>query len=216
MVDELIQQVVDWVSLAGPLGVYLIFTLIAYLENVVPPLPGDVLVAFSGYLAAEGLIGLFPIWGLTVLASVFGFMNMYWIGNKLESQITANRHDHILLRFINYDYIRIGQRWMNKYGQWVVVANRFLAGTRSVISLTAGMAHLNLWKTVLNSLISSMLWNGILIGAGWVIKENWQVIGSYLSAYGKVILIGISIFIGVVYFVRFKSKNKRAKKNSSE
>lgn len=87
-----------------------------------------------------------------------------------------------------------------------------LAGTRSVISLTAGMAHLNLWKTVLNSLLSSMLWNGILIGAGWVIKENWQVIGSYLSTYGKVILVGISIFIGVVYFVRFKSKNRRAKK----
>jgi membrane protein DedA with SNARE-associated domain len=216
MVDELIQQVVDWISLAGPVGVYLIFTIIAYLENVVPPLPGDVLVAFSGYLAAEGLIGLFPIWGLTVLASVVGFMNMYWIGYKLENQISANRHDHLLLRFINYDYIRIGRLWMSKYGQWVVVANRFLAGTRSVISLTAGMSRLDVWKTVVNSLVSSMLWNGLLIGAGWVIKENWQIIGSYLSTYGKVILLAISVLIVVVLIKRWRLRKERMKKKSLE
>ncbi len=212
MVDEFIQQVVDWISLAGPVSVYLIFTIIAYLENVVPPLPGDVLVAFGGYLAAEGVIGLFPIWGLTVVASVAGFMNMFWIGNKLENQISANRRDHILLRFINYDYIRIGRFWMSKYGQWVVVSNRFLAGTRSVISLTAGMSHLSVWKTVVNSLISSMLWNGLLIGAGWLIKENWQVIGSYLSTYGKLILASIAVFAAVLFYKQWRRRNKRSKK----
>jgi len=195
MVDQVVQSVVDWVAMVGPVGVYIVFTSIAYLENVLPPVPGDVLVAFSGYLAAEGLIGIFPIWALTVIASVVGFMNMYWIGQKLEGQISGNRHNHFLLKFINYKYIRTGKLWMNRYGQWVVVANRFLAGTRSVISLTAGMSHLNIGYTVMNSFISSALWNAILIGAGWVVQENWQIIGEYLSAYGKVILIGIAILI---------------------
>ncbi len=197
MLDQVVQAVVDWVSLVGPIGVYLVFTTIAYLENILPPVPGDVLVAFSGYLAAEGLIGLFPIWSLTVTASVIGFMNMYWLGYKLEKQISANRHEHILLKFFNYRYIRIAKIWMTKYGQWVIVGNRFLAGTRSVISLTAGLSHLNIPQTVISSLISSMLWNALLIGSGWFVKENWAVIGDYLSTYGKIILIGIAILISV-------------------
>ena len=102
---------------------------------------------------------------------------------------------------------------MAKYGQWVVVGNRFLAGTRSVISLTAGLTHLNISKTVVSSLVSSALWNAILIGSGWFVKENWTIIGSYLSTYGKIILIGIAILI----FVRVTAaylKDKKAVDNS--
>lgn len=199
MVDQIIQSIVDWISIVPPLGIYLIFFAIAYLENVLPPVPGDVLIAFAGYLAADGLIELFPIWSITVIASVIGFMNMYWFGYKLGSQIDNNREEHFLLRFINYRYFRKGKIWMYRYGQWVVVANRFLAGTRSVISMTAGMSHLNVKLTIVNSLISSALWNAALLGLGWFIRDNWMVIGEYLSGYGKVIMI----CIGLVVLARF-------------
>jgi membrane protein DedA with SNARE-associated domain len=152
-------------------------------------MPGDVILAFGGYLAAEGLIGVFPLWVLTVAASVVGFMNMYWLGHKLENQIKQNRHDHFVLKFFNYNYIRTGKMWMNRYGQWVVFGNRFLAGTRSVISLTAGMSQLNITRTLVNAAISSALWNAILVGAGWFVRDNWPIIGNYLASYGKGILL---------------------------
>jgi membrane protein DedA with SNARE-associated domain len=43
------------------------------------------------------------------------------------------------MRFIDMKYFERGRRWMQKWGQWVIVANRFLAGTRSVIAITAGI-----------------------------------------------------------------------------
>lgn len=214
MFEELTHQLVEWMSLLGPVGIYLVFTIIAYLENVVPPLPGDVLLAFGGYLSAEGLIGLFPLWALTVLASVMGFMNMYWIGHKLGNQISANQHGHFLLRFVNYKYIERGKKWMAKYGQWVVVGNRFLAGTRSVISLTAGMSNLNIPRTVANALLSSMLWNGVLLAAGWFIRDNWEVIGDYLSNYGKAILLGLALVVLVRFLWVRKTAAAEAKKKS--
>ena len=216
MADQVVQQIVDWVAMVGPIGVYLIIALIAYLENVLPPIPGDVLLAFGGYLAAEGLVGITPIWLLTVFASVVGFMNMYWLGNKLENQISENRHDHFLLKFVNYRYIYKGKKWMGQYGQWVVVANRFLAGTRSVISLTAGMSHLSISKTVINALISSALWNAILLAGGWFVRDNWQIIGVYLSDYGKVILIGIGIVTFWKILAYQRAKKGEDKKTSKE
>ena len=213
MVDQVLQVVIDWVAQVSPFKVYIAFTLIAYLENILPPIPGDILIVFSGYLAAEGLVSLIPIWTFTVSASVLGFMNMYWLGKKLEHQISTNTHEYFLLKFFKYKYIKIAKTWMQKYGQWVVVSNRFLAGTRSVISLTAGVSDLKITQTTFSSFISSALWNAILIGSGWLVKENWAIIGNYLTAYGKLILLGISLLIISRILLSYFKKKKTSESN---
>ena len=211
MADQIVQSIVDWISVVPPLGVYLIFFGIAYIENLIPPMPGDVIVAFGGYLAAEGLIGLFPVWSLTVISSVAGFMTMYWLGHRWGAQIEENRDSHFLLRFIDYKYFAKGKKWMERWGQGVVIANRFLAGTRSVISLTAGMSHLKVTPTILSSLVSSILWNSLVLSMGWVIRDNWQVIGEYLSNYGKVILALIALFAGTKAYFWYQRKKQGLK-----
>src|SRR6056297_1785226 len=129
MADQIIQSVVEWISMVPPSGIYMILFGIAYVENLIPPMPGDVIVAFGGYLAAEGVIGIMPLWGFTVIASVLGFMTMYWLGYKWGVQIEEHREDHLLLRFIDYKYFKRGKKWMGRWGQGVILANRFLAGT---------------------------------------------------------------------------------------
>lgn len=84
---------------------------------------------------------------------------------------------------------------MQRWGMGVVLANRFLAGTRSVISLTAGLSHTRIGMTIISSFVSSILWNGILLGFGWVVHENWRLIGEYLSVYGRIILGGILLIV---------------------
>lgn len=208
MADQIVQSVVEWISMVPAIWIYLIFFGIAYIENLIPPMPGDVLVAFAGYLAAEGVILIFPVWSLTIIASVVGFMTMYWLGYKWGEQIENNRKSHFILRFIPYKYFRRGRRWMSIWGQGVVIANRFLAGTRSVISLTAGMSRLKIFPTILSSLVSSVLWNSLLLGMGWVIRDNWPIIGSYLTNYGQIILALIVLFIaGKLYFNYWKKKS---------
>lgn len=211
MADQIVQSIVEWISIMPPAGVYLIFLGIAYIENLIPPMPGDVIVAFGGYLAAEGVIELFPVWSLTIIASVAGFMTMYWLGHRWGSQIEENRESHFILRFIDYKYFARGKKWMNRWGQGVVIANRFLAGTRSVISLTAGMSHLNITPTILSSLVSSILWNSLLLGMGWVIRDNWQVIGGYLSNYGMIILGLIVLFIAMKAYFSYSTRKPPVK-----
>ncbi|MEX2477752.1 MAG: DedA family protein [Gracilimonas sp.] len=211
MADQVVQSIIEWINVVPPIVIYLIFFGVAYIENLIPPMPGDVLVAFAGYLAAEGVIRLFPVWSLTIIASVVGFMTMYWLGYKWGEQIESNKEGHFILRFIPYKYFRRGRLWMSRWGQGVVIANRFLAGTRSVISLTAGISRLNVIPTTLSSLISSILWNSLLIGMGWVIRDNWPVIGEYLSNYGKVILGLIVLFIAVKAYFWYNSKKTSAK-----
>lgn len=203
------QQFIDWIQTLSPVSIYAIFAIIAYTENIVPPIPGDILVAFGGYLAAEQIIGFNAVLAITTIASVIGFMNMYWFGAYFGDQIEKKRSRFWLMRFIDVKYYDKAKRWMHRWGMGVILANRFLAGTRSVISVTAGITKTKVYSTIISSGISSLLWNFILLGLGWIIHENWQVIGHYLNIYGRIILIFIVLVVLVrLGYIWYRKKEK--------
>ncbi|HKJ46267.1 MAG TPA: DedA family protein [Balneolales bacterium] len=210
MISHYTQELINWISQLPPFSIYGVFFLIAYTENIVPPIPGDILVVFGGYLAAEGVILLIPVYLLTTIASVIGFMSMYALGRFWGNKIKNESHDSWLLRNLGVSYLPKVEGWMNKWGQWIIVANRFLAGTRSIISITAGMSATEVTLTALNSLISSMIWNALLIGAGWLISENWRIIGEYLSIYSKIITIILLIFVSLkILWTYYKKRREK-------
>lgn len=208
MVEQVTQDLIQWIQALPPLSIYLVFLLIAYGENVIPPIPGDLLVAFGGYLAAESIISLWIVLVLTTVASVVGFMTMYWLGSYWGIGIQQQKKEFWLMRFISLKYINKVRDWMQRWGQGVIMANRFLAGTRSVIALTAGISHTSILPTVLSSTLSSILWNAILLGFGWFVHENWQIIGDYLSIYGRIILILIAVLITGRFLISYYRKKR--------
>ena len=210
MIEEFTQQMVEWIQVLNPLSIYAVFFLVAYFENIIPPIPGDVLVAFGGYLAAESVIGLTPVYILTTVASVVGFMTLYWLGSHWGLQIQEKKEKFWLIRFIPLKYMTKVQDWMSRWGMGVVLANRFLAGTRSVISITAGISHTPVGRTVLSSTVSSLLWNAILLGFGWFVHENWRIIGEYLTIYGRVILGLILLFIVIRLLINYYRRKQGA------
>ncbi|MCC5914232.1 MAG: DedA family protein [Balneolaceae bacterium] len=208
MMEAYLEPFVDWVETLSPLTIYLVLGFIAWLENVFPPIPGDLLVAFGGYLVAIQLIGFMPLLLITTITSVIGFMCMYAVGAYFGEKIAVQRRRFWLMRFIDVKYYDKGRRWMSRWGQGVILANRFLAGTRSVISLTAGVTRTRISYTVLSSAISSILWNAILIGFGWIVAENWQTIGHYLNIYGWFILIVIVLLIAARLLWKWGKKRR--------
>lgn len=204
MAEQFIKEVVELVYTLPTSSIYLVFFIVAYGENVIPPIPGDVLVAFGGYLAAESVVGVTPILFLTTMASVIGFMSVYWIGSHWGWQLEEGRKLSWMVRFIPVRYLEKVRSWMKRWGLLVILANRFLAGTRSVIALAAGLSHTRISHTIFYSTISSLLWNGILLAFGWFVHRNWKLIGEYLSYYGSTILGIIVLFIlykvGIHYY----------------
>jgi len=208
--ENYLDQIVEWIKALSPLGIYGIFALIAYVENIVPPLPGDILVAFGGYLAAEQIIGFAPALAVTTIFSVFGFMTVYGIGAYFGDKIEEYRNKFWLAKLVDIKYYDKAKKWMAQWGQLVILMNRFLAGTRSVISIVAGVTRTKISTTVISSLLSSLIWNTFLLSFGWIVHENWQTIGHYLNIYGWIILGAIAIAVILRYF--YVKRKKGAKK----
>ena len=90
-----------------------------------------------------------------------GFVTMYKVGDWFGRKILERGK----IKFIPLDQVHKVEGWFHKYGYLVVVGNRFLSGTRAVVSIFAGLSELSLlWCTIL-SFLSALLWNGILLPA---------------------------------------------------
>jgi membrane protein DedA with SNARE-associated domain len=186
-VDELITSL----QTLPPLVIYSVVFTVALVENVFPPSPSDVLIVCAGSLTGIGHVGFLEILLAATCGSTLGFLLMYGIGIWFGRRIL----DGGRLKFLPREAIRKVETWFVRYGYWIIVGNRFLAGTRAVVAFFAGVSELHLPKTFLLSFVSALLWNTILISSGYALGNNWQQIGSYLASYGQIVTGAIALIV---------------------
>ncbi len=173
-----------WMKALSPVWAYLTLLVVAYGENVMPPIPGDMVVVFAGYMAGLGQLHLGIVILLSTIGGALGFMSMYAVGLKLgRAALNPDR-----LRWLPQDGFDRAQDWIRQYGYGVIAANRFLSGARSVISLTAGMFRMNAARTAWWCTVSALVWTALISYAGYAVGENWGLVVQYLRAYGRIVL----------------------------
>ncbi len=179
--EELIRRL----SALNPLLVYLTVAGFAFLENVFPPLPSDALVLFVGSLVGVGSIDFTVALIATTIGSTAGFIVMYKVGDWFGLKILETGK----VPFIPVEKVHRVEGWFRRYGYFLIVVNRFLTGTRAVVSFFAGMSELPLTATTILSFVSALVWNYLLLFAGKELGENRQVIASYLTTYSKIVTL---------------------------
>lgn len=206
----MVEQIIEFLKTINPILIYIVVFGIAFIENIFPPFPSDVIVAFSGALAAVADISLFLVIIFAVTGSTTGFVVMYFIGKFAGNKILEAGK----IKFISPEAVFTVERWFQKYGYWLIVANRFLAGTRAIISFFAGMSEMNLKKTIILSSISALIWNLILIFVGFYVGHNLSKISYYITTYNKIVF-AILIVIATIFIIRFFIKRNSNAKNKN-
>ena len=96
------------------------------------------------------------------------------------------------------------EAWFDRYGYWVIGANRFLSGFRGVVSLAAGTVRMNPTRVFSLALTSCMIWNAILMGAGVWIGEHWLTIVKQYQTVVFVLIAGLLAFVWIHFFLKKK------------
>jgi membrane protein DedA with SNARE-associated domain len=205
----------DFLSHIGeltPFWIYISLFAFAYIENVFPPSPSDLVVVIGGSLVGTGTLSFIPTLIITTVGSVLGFMTLFFIGWMLDKKVIKSGK----LKFISVEAVLKVEAWFNKYGYWVIAINRFLPGTRSVVSFFAGMSRLDIRRTVILSTISAFLWNFLIIYLGVLFGENVDVVDRYLETYSNIVvvftIILVLFFVVRYFFLRKKSESKNIQK----
>ncbi|MBN2416504.1 DedA family protein [bacterium] len=177
-----------FLSLSGFWGCLFLF-LSSLAENLFPPMPGDTFVVLGAFLVGRGQLAAVPAYAATTAGSLLGFMLLFFLGRKLGRTFFEGKHG----RFFSEESLQRVEHWFDRYGYWVIGINRFLSGVRAVVSLAAGMAHMD-WKPVFGlALVSCLIWNAALMALGIWMGENWELVLAY---YQRIIMAALLLITG--------------------
>jgi membrane protein DedA with SNARE-associated domain len=205
----MLEEIVAYLSSLDTTWIYIILFFFSFIENVFPPSPSDVVVVVGASLIASTSIAFIPVLFITSIGSALGFILMYYVGFFLSERVLRAGK----LKFISQDALYKTDEWFSKYGYKIILANRFLPGTRSVISFFSGVHELNVFKTFLLALISAFLWNAIIVYLGMTLGNNIDLIDYYLQTYSNIglgITALIILYFSIKYLIKSKSGNKNA------
>ena len=202
--EELLNGVVVKIGDWNPFWAYAFLLLSAFLENVIPPVPGDTVVLFSAFLVGRGVFDWAPVYAVTCAGGLGGFAVVYALG------ITRGRAfiEGPGRRFFSARALERVEVWLGRYGMWLIFASRFLSGVRSVIALSAGIGRLPWPRVMVMGLASMAMWNALLLYAGMVAGENWESLLPLLQQYNRLVLTALAAIVALLW-IRSRYRAKR-------
>ncbi|RRD43483.1 DedA family protein [Buchananella hordeovulneris] len=177
--------------------------LLIALENLFPPLPSEVILPLAGFTASKGSLGLVEVLVWTTSGSVFGALALYAIGAALGRERTRALLNKLPLT--NVEDVDRTEAWFDKYGTYTVFFGRMVPIFRSLISIPAGVTRMPIPRFLALTAVGSLLWNAVLVGAGYLLGENWHVVEQYVGLLSKVVLALIVVALAVWVFLRVRS-----------
>jgi membrane protein DedA with SNARE-associated domain len=190
----------DFILEAIAWGGYLGIALLMALENVVPPVPSEVIMGLGGMAVARGTMSMGPLvlWG--TVGSVAGNYFWYALGRRFGYRGLkpfVDRWGRWLT--LEWEDVEKLQRFFHSRGAWVVFVFRFLPTFRTMVSLPAGMACMPHWRFIIATFAGSAIWNTVLAWAGLYFGSNFRELEQYVGPV--TIVLSIVIVVGYVYRV---------------
>ncbi|MFK3676133.1 DedA family protein [Microbacterium sp. NPDC090218] len=195
----------DVLTSLGDLGV----GLLVFLEVLIPPIPSEVILPFAGYLSQSGHLNLGWLVFWSTLASWAGALLLYGLG----AAIGMDRAMRLLAatRLVSRSDLERGSEWFVRSGAWTVLVGRMVPGVRSLISIPAGAARMNLLTFSLFTIIGSGAWNTLLLGVGAALGTQHEQLEHYLGYLDYAVYTAIAVGLVVLVARRVKEAARERK-----
>ena len=209
----MINSLVDWlVSSIDSLG-YIGIALAVFLESFIAPIPSQIILPFSGFLASQGSLNIVLVILIVTLSAYIGTLPFYVVGLWGEEFIMKFLRKYGKYLFISQEDLDKGYTAFAKYGYGIVFFGRLLPIIRSVISFPAGAAKMNFWKFSVFTFAGSLIFATILCTAGYLMGESWHIVVIYVEEYERVI---IAIFLILFLLYIWRGMNNIIKERKAE
>jgi len=178
--------------------------LMTLLESVFPPIPSEVVLPLAGFLAEQGRMGLAAVLVTSTLGSVLGAVLLYGVARRIGQR----RSVALLARMplVDAEDADAATAWFVRHGRAAVFFGRLVPGVRSLISLPAGAARMPLGTFLLYTTAGTVVWNALLVGAGYALGTQWESVQAYSGLLDRVVIAAV---VAVVAWLVVRRVRKR-------
>lgn len=182
----------DWIiTVINDFG-YLGLFLLMLLESIFPPIPSELIIPFAGFSAARGDLNPFGVVAAATAGAVVGMVPWYVAGRLFgfeRSRRLADRYGRWLT--LNGAEIDFADRIFQRYGPVIVLFGRLFPIIRTLISVPAGIARMPAPLFFLASGAGALIWNCLLVGAGYILNEHYELVEAALDPLTILVIVGV-------------------------
>ena len=193
----------DFISQFG----YLAVAGLILFENVVPPIPSELILPLSGFFTTTTEMTLPGVIIAATAGSVIGAFILYGIGRLLSRERLTRFFETKPMRLLGFKSTDVASAidWFDRKGQVTVLICRCIPVVRSLISIPAGTAKMSPVRFTLYTLLGSAVWNTVLCSLGAAAGSAWATVSKqaeWVSDIVKYVIIAIVAVVAVVWIVK--------------
>ncbi len=197
MLKDLAQFLVDQIFEFGYPGIFILMAI----ESSFIPFPSEIVLVPAGYLASQekmsiALIAINAIGG-SMVGALINYYLAFFVGRKFLQRFGK-------YFFISETTLQKMDSFFEKHGSISTFTGRLVPAVRQLISIPAGLAHMNLAKFSIYTALGAGLWSMVLILLGYFIGENQELINQYLKQITFTIVILVIMFSIIYYKIKIK------------
>lgn len=200
----LVTLIVDFLSQYNYFAIFILMML----ESTMLPIPSEVVIPFSGYLAYKGVLNLYLAILFSSLGGLAGSLIAYFIGYFGGRAFIIKYGNYF---FVSEKNLETAEKWFRKYGKISVFTTRLVPVIRTFISLPAGIGEMPLGEFMFYTFTGSLIWSAFLAVGGYMLKDRWTLIFDAFSGLDPVIIaigIGIIAYIFIKLYLGYKNNKK--------
>lgn len=190
------ESIINTINSLGYVGIALLMAL----ENLIPPIPSELIMPLSGFAVTQGKLEFIYVVIAGTIGSVLGATPWYFLGKVWglkRTQKIADRHGKWLT--LSGDDIQKAKVWFDRRGYVATAIGRLVPGIRTYISIPAGISKMSLLPFLVYSTAGSIVWVSFLTYCGYLLGANYEKVSVYLKPVSTVILFGI--LAAVIYWI---------------
>jgi membrane protein DedA with SNARE-associated domain len=177
---------------------YLAIFLFIFLQEIgaPTPLPNELILIFSGYLAFTGILKSLPlvltVAGADLLAAATLYLIFHFFGTLLLNSKSR--------------WIPISQQSIHKQSQKIarlgfkgIVIGRLSPFIRGYVAVICGLLHINPKRYGFTIMATSVVWSSFYIAMGYLLGPYWRYINTHLEEFKYMLMaIPAGIFLWIV------------------
>lgn len=198
----------EWIVAAVAAGGLVAVAFLMFAENVVPPIPSEVIMPLAGFAAAQGHLSFAGVVSAGTVGAVAGASAWKVVGrrvrrDRLRGWIERKGH---LLTLEPKDFDR-AMGLFERHGAVAVFIGRLIPTVRTFISVPAGIVRMPWPSFLLWTSLGTALWTLGLASAGYVLAAEYDRVERWMDPVTQVVIAAV-LFLYVYRVIRLRRQRR--------
>ncbi len=183
--------------------------LVILLEYACFPVSSEIILPLAGALAAKQELPFVLIILVTTLAGLLG-TGICYIAGRIGGQR--------LIEFLIHRFPKIrsgiesSRIQFERCGVYAVAFGRVIPICRTYIAFIAGAAGMKSIPFFLCSTLGIAVWNSLLTGIGYVLRDHWSYAAAYYSKYKAVLIPVLLVLLLLIFWHKLQKKKNNGRR----